>query len=217
MNLILKNNRLLLLVYLILASVGLVLLLIYPKTSSFLAISSFHNEVLNYLFRFFSMLGNGFFTIILIALLSLWRIRVSIYLLLSYAASGILVQFLKRIVFNESYRPIKFFAEQGVDIYKVPGFDNYLIYSFPSGHTTSAFVVFIGIALLINNSFVKILMLLLAIMVGYSRIYLSQHFPEDVLAGSLVGLSSALIFYFWSNKWQKSWLDKSVVQLFSKK
>jgi len=35
-----------------------------------------------------------------------------------------------------------------------------------------------------------------AILVAYSRIYLSQHFLTDVLAGSLIGVSIAMIVYY---------------------
>jgi hypothetical protein len=46
----------------------------------------------------------------------------------------------------------------------------------------------------------KILCLLIAILGGYSRIYLSQHFIEDVLAGSVIGIISVLILIPLVNK-----------------
>jgi membrane-associated phospholipid phosphatase len=39
-------------------------------------------------------------------------------------------------------------------------------------------------------------------LVGYSRIYLSQHFLEDTLAGSIIGLvTSAIIFESFQKKY----------------
>ncbi|MDP4276824.1 MAG: phosphatase PAP2 family protein, partial [Bacteroidota bacterium] len=59
---------------------------------------------------------------------------------------------------------------------------------------------------------VKIGCLLLACLVGYSRLYLLQHFLTDVVAGSLIGMVSAAFCYWWftssfSNK--AVWMDKS--------
>jgi membrane-associated phospholipid phosphatase len=40
-------------------------------------------------------------------------------------------------------------------------------------------------------------MAILAMGVGYSRVYLMQHFPIDVAVGAGIGfLSSALVYYF---------------------
>ena len=44
------------------------------------------------------------------------------------------------------------------------------------------------------------LCLLLATLGGYSRIYLSQHFLEDVLAGSVIGVASILVLIPMINK-----------------
>jgi len=37
--------------------------------------------------------------------------------------------------------------------------------------------------------------LLLAILAGYSRIYLAQHFLEDIMAGALIGTIFGLVSY----------------------
>jgi len=40
-------------------------------------------------------------------------------------------------------------------------------------------------------------MLLLACSIGYSRMYLSEHFFEDVTAGSAVGVFVSLFWLYW--------------------
>ncbi len=65
--------------------------------------------------------------------------------------------------------------------------------SFPSGHTASAFVVWTLLAFEFGNRqlFLQLLCLTTAILVGVSRVYLIQHFPQDVLFGSSIGMASA--------------------------
>ncbi|OGW75360.1 MAG: hypothetical protein A2Z72_06985 [Omnitrophica bacterium RBG_13_46_9] len=58
-------------------------------------------------------------------------------------------------------------------------------YSFPSGHTTRAFM---AAYLLSSNSRRYYLFYILAIVAGISRIYLGVHFPLDVLTGACLGI-----------------------------
>ncbi|MBC7654228.1 MAG: phosphatase PAP2 family protein [Oligoflexus sp.] len=76
--------------------------------------------------------------------------------------------------------------------------------SFPSGHTVTIFAVaFTLITLYKKNFLVKYLLIFMAFIVGFSRIYLSQHFPIDVIAGSLIGISSTYISIFILSKISK--------------
>jgi undecaprenyl-diphosphatase len=63
-------------------------------------------------------------------------------------------------------------------------------YSFPSGHTAGAFIM----AMIISNvlSVLFIPLVIWAVAVGVSRIYLGVHYPTDVLVGGIGGIFSAL-------------------------
>ena len=76
---------------------------------------------------------------------------------------------------------------QAIVIGKKPG-----SWSFPSGHSAGAF----GGAWLLNNKFPKfgLLRYFIAGLVGFSRIYLGDHYPGDVASGSLFGLLFAMVF-----------------------
>lgn len=67
-------------------------------------------------------------------------------------------------------------------------------YSFPSGHTAAAFIM----AIIIGSTFPVLVlpMIILASLIGLSRIYLGVHYPTDVLVGMIVGTLSAF-FALW--------------------
>ncbi|HAK42523.1 MAG TPA: phosphatase PAP2 family protein [Clostridium sp.] len=104
---------------------------------------------------------------------------------LSVITSGGITHFLKRI--KNRIRPyIKF---PTLNIKKV-GVDDY---SFPSGHTTAAFSIGVSVALSFTG--LAIVSLVIASLVGFSRIYLGVHYPTDVGAGVVVGTLSAVCMH----------------------
>ena len=101
------------------------------------------------------------------------------------------------------------------DMYVNLGFN-----SFPSGHTMSAFALYGFMALCFKNKFLGILFFLIALAVGISRMILTQHFLEDVIAGSLLGIFIALLFYriqLRSKFDETKWYNRSIVSFIKKK
>lgn len=64
-------------------------------------------------------------------------------------------------------------------------------YSFPSGHTSSAFATASALSRAYSKWYVVAPSLLWASSVGYSRMYLGVHYPTDVAAGAVLGVGSA--------------------------
>ena len=86
--------------------------------------------------------------------------------------------------------------------------------SFPSGHTLSAFALFGYLALLsAHKRWVALALFLTALLVGLSRIYLIQHFLEDVYAGSIFGMGLALWCYIVQARipLAEHWLDRAIL------
>ena len=67
-------------------------------------------------------------------------------------------------------------------------------YSFPSGHTMASFSC-AGVFWHYRRDFGRwsVVLLLLAALIGFSRLYLYVHFPTDVLCGALLGLVFAAL------------------------
>ena len=63
-------------------------------------------------------------------------------------------------------------------------------FSFPSGHTGSSFAA--ACSLTLSNRRNGWWAIPLAVLIAFSRLYLSVHYPTDILAGALLGFFSAL-------------------------
>jgi membrane-associated phospholipid phosphatase len=159
-----------------------------------------------------TQLGEGWF----------WAAIILVFLWIEYGKTLIFVASLTlsttlstsaKFFFN-TLRPVGFFKDLKVDWHFVEGvYVNYHL-SFPSGHTTTAFAIFTLLTLFITNKNWGFLWVTLAWLTGYSRCYLFQHFPEDVLGGVVIGIFSSLVVYFWLlnvyKKNPKSWHKKSL-------
>ena len=70
-------------------------------------------------------------------------------------------------------------------------------YSFPSGHTSTASVIGVGLFIMSNKKY-GWAFLLIPLLMGWSRITLFVHYPSDVLFGLIVGSASIIGGYFLS-------------------
>ena len=77
--------------------------------------------------------------------------------------------------------------------------------SFPSGHTCAAFACCVTWARFAGRRWVKVLCLELAVLMGFSRLYVGVHFPTDVIAGCAVGCFCALLSWAAQQEAEKRW------------
>ncbi len=161
---------------------------------SFRRLNSWHTPAADAVFKAITFLGDGFFIIGLAVLfLLLRRYQRAIGVVAGYLVSGLFAQLGKRLL--SLPRPKAELQALGEKVYEVPGVDVHLHASFPSGHTTSAFALAVFLILVWPYRWYSWLLLAGAISVGYSRVYLSQHFPTDVWVGAMIGtLSGGLVF-----------------------
>lgn len=209
---IFKANRTFLFPYILFIVLGGLLIAVNSKADTHLGFNAFHNSFCDSLFYYVTFLGDGIIALLVVIMLLAIRFRFALIVGLSNIISALMTQLLKHTVFSDAVRPKKFF--EGIqDLYLVPGVENHMYNSFPSGHATCAFSLYFALALIVKNKTYKVVFFILALLAGYSRIYLSQHFFEDVYIGSLIGVSITLsVFYFIQNR-EKNWIDKSLITL----
>lgn len=75
-------------------------------------------------------------------------------------------------------------------------------WSFPSGHTSSAFAFATSMSLSYPKWYVIVPSYTFASAVGFSRMYLNVHYPSDVLVGAILGSASAWVTWKISKKLQ---------------
>ena len=185
----------------VLALILAVALLIVPKAELHLALCQPHTPFLDTIIPFFTNLVD-WLPYLIVVLLLFYRAGWSTFLASNLLLSTLIVQPIKHIV--HAPRPITWFADNMPDVTLplVEGVRMNHWLSFPSGHTTTFFVLFFTLSIILCAENIKgkyilsFLCFLCASFGAYTRIYLSQHFALDIFAGLLIAVCSTLILYF---------------------
>ena len=210
-----KDNRFFLIPFAAFLLIGAVFLTCHTRAETHLIINSYHNSFLDTISPYITLLGDGWTTIIVILALLFIKYRYALLTAISFLIASFFTQFLRQTIFHGWPRPVKYF--EGVhELHLVPGVANYSINTFPSGHTTTAFAMFFCLSILVKNNFLKLFLFILALLVAFSRVYLSQHFFGDVYGSSLLGVFSAMVSYFFILNMKKNWPERSLQTIFKK-
>jgi membrane-associated phospholipid phosphatase len=210
-----KANNKFIILFGILFTAGIILHFFYSKIEIHLLFNSVHNHIFDIFFRYITFLGDGVFVIGSVLLLLFFKFRYALSVLLSYVASGILVQLMKNVIFPHSPRPYKVF-EHYAGFHFINNFHYYHHHSFPSGHSASIFGLMLILSTIFNNRINQYICFAIALIVAFSRVYLSQHFFLDILVGSLIGMLSGLFAWFClsPDKLKNNWMGFSIFAFF---
>lgn len=168
----------------------------------FLMLNSDFGTAADHFFYYCTYLGDGAIWILVAVLFWIYRRKQFPLLLAAILFSTLIAQGTKKLIFPEQLRPTAAITDIS-SIHTVPGVELHTVHSFPSGHTTTAFTIFLLGCLLIRSKWFIPIGFIGALLVGYSRIYLAQHFPRDVGGGMMAALFTLLISIAVQQQWEK--------------
>jgi len=198
------------------------------KIEMHLWLNGTHTEVGDFFFRYYTVVGE-WVPYVIVALLLFYKAGWASFLLADVALSGLIGQGLK-YAFNTDRPYLYFTKyAPDVSLQFVDGVRLSEWYSFPSGHTITFFALFMTLSIILqehlspithhpspitpknastsHNSLLPttyyllpITCYLLAILGAYSRIYLNQHFAEDIVGGIIIGASTTIGLLFFVPK-----------------
>jgi membrane-associated phospholipid phosphatase len=189
-------------------------LLIHGKVESHMILNAYHTPLLDTFFKYFTQIGGWVPCAIAGVLLLFKKWRVAVVILAAQLIATIITSPIKRII--RAPRPSVILSELGIDFPHIEGVDLHTTLSFPSGHTSAAFALCACLAAIIPAKYrwLQLALVLFGWLGAYSRIYLSQHFVDDVLAGSVIGVFSAGLMYV--VLFQKEWGNQPLFPLHKK-
>lgn len=197
--------------YLVLLMAILGLMYAYPKPELHMLLNSYHSSLQDTFFKYYSMLAE--WPLYAIALLPLlWKkVKMAIFFAMCELTGGSILQILKHIISTD--RPVSVFEHYAyMDLPLVQGVTMHHGNSFPSGHASTFFMFCTCCVIIQAYSYIQrdrpyslgkkilfhtmlIVLLVVAAVGAYSRVYLSQHFLADVCVGSVIGFITPFMMY----------------------
>lgn len=212
----LKNNSVELFLFFVLFCTSCFFIFNYPKHGIHLYVNQYvGNRFADTFFYYITYLGDGLVAVFILLIALLYNVRLGIYTTTAFLTASLFSIGLKRWFFDDVNRPyfiFKYIDEHPLKL--VEGVAMYIHNSFPSGHATQAFSIFMCFSYSTKKPLLKLVFFFLAVFTAISRIYLSQHWLVDITAGSLIGMLFSILFYFifiHANKLEK--LNKPIFEL----
>jgi membrane-associated phospholipid phosphatase len=138
--------------YAIFFAIGIVIISLGNQMHVQLMLNKLHLPILDYFFKYSTHLASGYSILAFTVLFLFLKIKWGLLVALSQLISAPVTQFLKLGVFDWVFRP-GFYYEQMSEItpHLVEGVNLQHKFSFPSGHATAAFSLFLALALTNKN------------------------------------------------------------------
>lgn len=156
-------------------------------------INKYNSEWSDSFFRIITKAAEGVTLVFTFSVFLFNSYRKAVALILSWLATLLTVQSLKHLVFPETPRPSIVFKDYQ-NFHWVEGVNYHSFHSFPSGHAADIFSIMAVVAILNSSYTYQFLAFLFALTVAFSRVYLSQHFLQDIIAGAFIGTFWATFF-----------------------
>jgi membrane-associated phospholipid phosphatase len=174
---------------------------IIGRNAFFLLINKDMGSAADFFFKYWTNMGDGTIWIWVAVLFFIYRRNKIPLLIAAILFSTILTQLTKIYIVPAEPRPTV--AITGYTIHTVPGVELHTAYSFPSGHTATAFTIFLLACILIKKKWILPVGFAYALLVAYSRVYLAQHFPLDLGGGMIAAILTILLSLLVQASWEK--------------
>ncbi|MBS1578643.1 MAG: phosphatase PAP2 family protein [Bacteroidetes bacterium] len=173
----------------------------------FLLLNTDLGIAVDYFFHYYTYLGDGVFWVPVVLLVYFYKREYLILIIAAIIFSTVFTHIFKDWLMHGEPRPTKAIVDLSL-IHIVKGVKLHSVDSFPSGHSATVFCFYLLACLFFNKKWIVPVGLILALLVGYSRIYLAQHFPRDVAGGMIVAVIS-IIFSIETQQW---WASRNATQ-----
>lgn len=180
--------------------------ILIPKGQEVYWLNGLHHPTLDALMKTVTWWGEGFFLIPLLLAAPFVSGRATVLVAASWVGHGLVCLLVKRLLFPGMARPLA--VLDPMLLHFTEGVKVHAHYSFPSGHTATAFCIATVVILLSRKAWVGTVITLLAVGVALSRIYLIQHFVVDVAAGAVIGATVPIIVWLLLARHPRAWMDR---------
>lgn len=197
-----KENSYFYSLYLALLCLSLIIVISSEKGDAIKFFNAHHTPFFDFFFRFYTYIGTAGFGLLIGAIAYFLKHQKFVILLLcSYAINSPLTQLIKRYLIDHNDRPALYYYKEILTkqliVNEVNGVHLHKVYSMPSGHTNTAFMLFLCLSLMSRNNILGGLFLLAATLVAISRMYLFQHFLIDTITGSFIAVAVTSSIYLY--------------------
>jgi len=216
LNTVLRKIKWMVVPYLAILIICMCIKLAFTKSEIYFAVNGLYSSWADAIAPYVTDLGNGWTAVAIAVLLLFFSYRKALIVASSFAITSLIGAQLIKYIFDAP-RPKLYFRDQIKHLRFIKGVEILSYHSFPSGHTITAFMLAVLATYWSRNKALGPVFLLIAVLVGYSRMYLSEHFFEDVVPGSVIGVVMTVTWLYWLDnrkfiqgpKWQKGLLNRS--------
>jgi membrane-associated phospholipid phosphatase len=170
------------------------------KEELFLLLNNDLGRLGDVFFHYATFLGDGIMCVPFAMWIIFYKRKWTPLVISAIIFSTLLVNIGKHYVFENEARPTSAISNQAL-IHTVEGVELHKTNSFPSGHSSTAFSIYLIACLVLSARYLWLGGFFLALIAGYSRIYLAQHFPLDAGAGMIVAVISVYLSLLVQKKW----------------
>ena len=180
-----------LIIYFIFFLAAALSVILYKKADLHLQMNRYHSSFFDVFFKYSTFLGDGIMFGVLTLLFLFVKRKMALVFMVGGFLTLLITHFFKKVVFKGVPRPAEFLGLENLHI--IDGVKMAFWNSFPSGHTMTAFTIFAILCLYFRKCISQYVWILLAVIAGFSRVYLSQHFLIDIFVGSILGILIAFV------------------------